>query len=161
MQNIIDNYKDRLGQLTGLQCSGVAGTAGVGSMITLMFGTSFTRIISCVREPFSYEDSDTALCLEFAAWRLRRGEESLCSSSTPNGPGSKMETSLSNLKGLTVIGVDLNEGSFDLAITFSNEFVFSIFCDQFDTGNENYSFRCKGERFTVGCGPKLMLEAEK
>jgi hypothetical protein len=131
-------------------------------MVTLLFGETWQETTTLPSfGSFTLDQSAVWVSLDFAAWRLQDEHQLLCSSSTENGVNSRMEAALGKLKGRTVKSIESSEVSGDLAAHFDGGLTFKIFCDQVDTGYDNYSFKTSEGIFVVGPGSQLRFEMPK
>jgi len=160
-ETLLTDFRSELAKMVGLPCVKVAGVVGVGSMITILLGKPFTRVLRFKggRE-FSFTDADVAILPQHAAWRIDAPHGIACSSTSSNDPGGHLESGATALEGRRVVSVLLSGGALDLSVEFEGGYWFRIFCDQTNEVDlfHNYHFRAADKIYVVECSSRLSVE---
>ena len=148
--------------LVGQPCWGVIAGAGTGSHFSLRLGEKIP-LRRPLRNPSLSEDERRfdgrfRVFVQHCAWRLERGAEVLCASTSDNADGGEMLSGLAALRGAVVERCDVAAPAQDLTIGFSGGLVLRVFCDQIE--RDNWSAGADGSPVvTAGAGGRLVVEA--
>jgi len=143
--------------LKDMICWGVVAGKGTGSHIVLDFGDKIARRhvlsnphLSCDQNMFEGSYSLFIKC----AWRLQNQREVLCSSTSSNKKGGRMQMGLTELVGSNVIGIYICPQTYDVKLTFSNNLRLYIFCDMANSvdNDDNYSLFTPSDIYTIPSG---------
>ena len=96
------------------------------------------------------------------AWRLDTLETVLCSSTDSNENNGDMITNLEKLKGLKIFSVNVTTPAFDLKITFEQDLVLNVFCNETNLEDDlsNYTFYTKQKNYLIDTKSKFKIIVE-
>lgn len=92
------------------------------------------------------------------AWRLELESRVVCSSESEEDDGRDIAEGMANLIGRVIVDVQVDERTFDLALTLRPEARLSVFCDEVDEGACNYDVTLRDSLLIVG--PKSVVRRE-
>lgn len=135
--------------LRGQLCWEVIAGSGAGSNIRLLIGDRIKRlrpIPNPTLSPLAREYDSAFDVFVQCAWRLSTSGRIVCSSLSYNLNEGPMVAGLRSLIGSTIMEIDLNVGTLDLLISFSNGLRFSIFNDVPTDGDDDEAYSIRGNR---------------
>jgi hypothetical protein len=147
------SFENELSTLVGLPCWGVVAGVGNGSMATLHVGQRIARQPPLknpnLPEELRMFNGEFCIFVKGCAWRLENGSRIVCGSTNPEAEiGLKLTPGLT---GALITEAQLCNWAGDLNVTFSNQYVLRLFCDQ--TGEQaidNYAVRFPSGWIKVG-----------
>ncbi len=148
--------------IIGKKCWSCIAGRGTGSMVLIKFGEKIPRIRPVNNPYLSADDQqyegEYSIRIEGAAWRLRSPNSIICGWRDSNSNGGPMVLGLKQLTGEIVTSANIEDGSFDINLTFSCGLRLQIFCDETNqqASGANYVFRVGGESWQVGGGGKIL-----
>ena len=157
-----NNFLSSLNELIGLECWGVTGGEGTGSVISIDIGIKTLRKKpsknSQLSELVANYDSSHGFML-YCPWRIETNTNILSASYMPNDNNGIMVKGLKEITGTTIKNVICESPAYDLRIEFSNETNLIVHCSNIGMDdNECYSFNSLQNWYTVNYGGEITFE---
>ena len=160
----ISEFEDQLNQLVGQKCWGYVAGPGTGSVLSIDIGN---KIPGKKPTKGSRQNADQqkyyaefSLFIE-CVWRIDSNDEVVCGAWNDNSKGGEMQKGLKRLVGCVINSISLFKPALDLEVSFSNQLVLRVFCDQVNTVdmNDNYTLFVPDSYYTVGTLSQLRRQA--
>jgi len=156
------NFIESLNNLIGMECWGVTGGEGTGTVISLNIGDKILRKKPSenphLPELVAKYESSHGFMLH-SPWRIESSTEIFSGSHMPNDNNGAMVNGLKKILGTTIKSVMCNKPAYDLRIEFSNEINLIVHCSNIGMDeNECYSFKSLQNWYTVNYGGEITFE---
>jgi hypothetical protein len=153
-------FEAELSKIVGLTCWGAIAGKGTGSMVTLDYGRKIPivpplrndRLSKVLRE----YHGEYCIFIEGCAWRLESKRTILCGW---GDDADKIGECVQCLVGCRLSAASVTNWALDLNLSFSNDYVLRLFCDQTAGTLDNYSLRSPSGWYSVGPNSKISQEA--
>ena len=156
------NFLSSVNELIGLECWGVTGGEGTGSVISIDIGKKTLRKKPSKNPHLSelvakYNSSHSFML--YCPWRIETNKNILSASFMPNNNNEIMVKGLKEITGTTIKNVICESPAYDLRIEFSNETNLIVHCSNIGMDdNECYSFKSLQNWYTVNYGGEITYE---
>ena len=156
------NFLQSLNDLIGLECWGVTGGEGTGSIISLDIGNKILKNKPSknphLSELVSKYKSSHGFMLH-CPWRIETNKKILSGSFMPNDNDGMMVSGLNKVIGTTIKKVTCIKPAYDLLIEFSNETNLVASCSNIGIDDEEcYTYHSLNEWFTIKYGGEVAYE---
>lgn len=160
--NKVAVFETELLNLIGLECWGVVGGSGTGSVIQIDVGEKVLRERplknKTVSEVVRLYNSKIGFRIE-CPWRIENEKEVFCASHHSNEEDGPYEYGFNKIRGQIITGVELTKPAYDLCIKFANNASIRVHCSLIGMDQlECYSFKTILGWFTVGYDGTLKIE---
>lgn len=153
------SFESDLSNIVGLTCWGAIAGEGTGSMITLDFGERIPIDPPLGNKALSNElrhfRGQYCIFVEGCSWRLEEKETIICSwGEEQNTIGKEVQ----RLVGCQLTKAELPNWTLDLKLSFDDQYLLYLFCDQTAGTLDNYSIRFPSGWYSVRPQSKLARE---
>ena len=156
------NFLLNINELIGLECWGVTGGEGTGSVISIDMGKKTLRKKPSTNPYLSklvakYNSSHSLMV--YCPWRIESKTNILSASFMPNDNNGIMVKGLKEITGTTIKNIICGSPAYDLHIEFSNETNLIVHCSNIGMDEkECYSFKSLQNWYTVNYGGEITYE---
>ena len=158
-------FLNELQNLVGLECWGITGGEGTGSIITIDVGEKILRgkpLQNSHLSPLVKKYNSSFGFMLHSPWRIYSKEVTISGSHMTNERNGKMITGLDSLLKKTITKVECTKPAFDLTIEFSSNIKLVVYCANIDMPyTECYTFHSPKGWFEVVYDGKLSFEENK
>ena len=135
------------------ECWTVIAGEGTGSHVALHFGEKRPRHIpirnSLLSEVERAYEGKIVVFLQMCCWRLDGPNGVICASTSSNEAGGEMLSGLDQLRGKKIIRAQVMHPGIDMELSFSGDICLRVFCDQTESGYDNYAICHCGDSSSV------------